>query len=184
MVIDDWKGRTETMDQNIVRLSGAEEALNAVFQNEKGEVISLYVGYRGSPFLESENFFHSPNVCIPSSGWKVLSEGKRRIPQVPNFGDVIVSKMIVEKMGSRQLVYFWFQTKNRFSHNVNINRLHLSIHALGRDNTHDLFIRPITEIGSSERMEDGEARLDEFVRHVMPVLLRFLREEQSQTGTR
>jgi exosortase D (VPLPA-CTERM-specific) len=187
MVIDDWKGRTETMDQNIVKLSGAEEALNAVFKNEKGEVISLYVGYRGSPFLESENFFHSPNVCIPSSGWKVLSIGKRRIPDVPNFGNVVVSEMVIERMGHRELVYFWFQTKNRFSHNVNINRFHLSLHAIGRDNTHDVFIRPIAEIGSSERVEDTKARLDGFVRAMMPALLGFLEEgqgkKQNQTGT-
>jgi EpsI family protein len=178
--IDVWKGRTESLDIDIVKQSGAEETLNAIFNNEKGDTISLYIGYRGSPFLESENFFHSPNVCIPSSGWKVLSMRKHPISGVLHFGNVIVSEMIIEKQDYKRLVYFWFQTKNHFSGNVNINRFHLSLHAISRDNTYDLFIRPIAEIGPSEKLEDAEARLDGFVREMMPVLLQFLKEKQVQ----
>jgi exosortase D (VPLPA-CTERM-specific) len=180
MTIGEWRGRVEAMDQEIVRLSGAEEALNAIFANPKGEVIYLYVGYRGSPFLESENFFHSPNVCIPSSGWSVLSTKKHRVSGVPGLMDVPMTEMITEKQGERRLVSFWFQTKNRVSDNVNINRLHLSLHAMSRDNTYDLFMRPIAEIRPSEKVEDAEARLDGFVREMMPVLLQFLKEKQVQ----
>lgn len=180
MSVGDWKARTEALDSTIVRLSGAEEALNLMFTNHKAEGISLYVGYRGSPFLESENFFHSPSVCIPSSGWKVLEAGKHRITGMPDFGDVEVSKMVIEKMGARRLVYYWFQTKNRLSDDVNINRLHLSLHAITRDNTYDLFIRPIAEIAPSESIGNAESRLDGFVREIMPVLLQYLKGNQVQ----
>jgi hypothetical protein len=89
--------------------------------------------------------------------------------------------MMIEKMGYRSLVYFWFQTKNRASHNVNINRYHLSLHAIARDNTYDLFIRPITPIRSAEGVEDAEKRMDQFVRDMMPALLQFLKEKQVTT---
>jgi exosortase D (VPLPA-CTERM-specific) len=179
MGISNWKGeRTGVIARDIIEQSGAEEAFNANYNGEKGGSISLYIGYRGAPFLESENFFHSPNVCIPSSGWKVISTKAHQIPGMENFGALEVSEMMIEKMGYRQLVYFWFQTKNRMSHDVNINRYHLSLHAIARDNTYDLFIRPITPINRDEKIEDAERRMDQFVRDMMPALLQFLKQRQ------
>ena len=176
MVLGNWKGHTELMDSDIIKKSGAEEALNATYEQVEGKGVSLYIGYRGSPFLESENFFHSPDVCIPSSGWNVLYVRKHQISGVPNFKNVTVRKMVIEKMGTRRLVYFWFQTKNRTSYDVNINRYHLSLHGIMRDNTYDLFIRPIMPLRQGEEIEDAEKIMDQFVQEMMPVLLQFLKE--------
>jgi len=52
------------------------------------------------------------------------------------------------------------------------------IHAMKRENTHDLFIRPITPIYPGESVEDAQKRMDQFVRDMMPVLLQFLKENQ------
>ena len=179
LVIGSWKGEpTEAIAKDIVKLSGAEEVLSVVYQKEEENKVSLYVGYRGSPFLESENFFHSPNICIPSSGWKVLDMKKHQISGIPNFGSVSVSEMVIEKMGYRQVLYFWFQTKSRTSNDVNINRYHLSLHAIMRDNTYDLFIRPITPLRQGEKVEYAEGRMDQFIREMMPALLQFLKEQK------
>jgi hypothetical protein len=51
------------------------------------------------------------------------------------------------------------------------------MHAIKRDNTYDLFIRPITVIGRTETIESAEERLDEFVREMMAALLKFLQEK-------
>jgi len=176
LVIDDWKAHnTERISSDIIEKSGAEDVFTAGYSNREEKAVSLYIGYRGSPFLESENFFHSPNVCIPSSGWKVVQKKTHHISGVPYFGTIPVSEMVIEKMGYRQLVYFWFQTKSRVSHNVNINRYHLSLHAIMRDNTYDIFIRPISQLYEGETIEDAEKRMDQFVKEMMPVLLQFLK---------
>jgi hypothetical protein len=86
--------------------------------------------------------------------------------------------MVSQKMGQKHLVYYWFQTKDRTSFDVNINRFHLAWHAMQRDNTHDLFIRPITHIQPTETIEDAEVRMDQFVRDMMVTLLKFLEENQ------
>lgn len=174
----DWQGRSQIVDPVIIHESGAEEAFSADYRNGSGEGVSLYMGYRSTAFLETENFFHSPTVCLPSSGFKVLDETTHLIPGVPKFGDLQVSKMIIESFGAKQLVYFWFQTKDKFSHDKNINRFQIAMHALQRDNTHALFIRPITAVGKSEALEAAEKRLDGFVRDMMGELLQFLDEKQ------
>jgi exosortase D (VPLPA-CTERM-specific) len=177
-----WEGRPESMDTEMIKLSGAEDVVNALYQTTDRKPISLYIGYRGSPFTESENFFHSPNVCLPSSGWKTISATKHKIEKVPRFGSIIVSKMLIEKAGEKQLVYYWFQTKNRTSHDVNINRFHLTLHALRRDNTYDLFIRPIAPISPGESIERAQQRMDGFVREMMGTLLQFMKEMQYEEG--
>jgi exosortase D (VPLPA-CTERM-specific) len=174
MSIQNWQGRIETMDPDIVRQSGAEDALNATYAGDGGEIVSLYIGYRASPFTESENFFHSPDVCMPSQGWQTLTSSEHRIDNVPKFERMQVRKMVIEKMGLKQLVYYWFQTKDHISASVHVNRYQLTRHALSRDNTYDLFLRPISPIRPGESVDTAEKRLDQFVRAMMGELLVFL----------
>ena len=173
-----WQGQSQPVDPEIIEESGAEEAFNGFYRNSgTGAGVSLYMGYRSTAFLATENFFHSPTVCLPMSGMEVKEESRRIIRGVPHLNELTVSKMVIESMGDRQLVYFWFQTKDQASHDKNINRFHLAMHAIKRDNTYDLFIRPITAIGRTETIESAEERLDEFVREMMAALLKFLQEK-------
>jgi EpsI family protein len=136
------------------------------------------MGYRSTAFLANENFFHSPTVCLPSSGWVEKEVKRRTIANVQHFDILEVTEMIIEQGGIKQLVYFWFQTKDKATYSKNINRFHLSLHAIRRDNTHDLFIRPITPVASNETIDDAEKRMDGFVREMMPILLQFLADKQ------
>jgi exosortase D (VPLPA-CTERM-specific) len=180
MAIGPWSGERLQIDPDIVTGSGAEEAFSAEYKGAQGKVVSLYIGYRGSPFMENENFFHSPNICLPSSGWDTLQLNPRRISQTPGLGVIRTTEMVIEQMKSRELVYFWFQTKKDTSANVNVNRFQLTLHALRRDNTYDLFIRPITPIYPDETVKDAEARMDGFVREMMPTLSQFLNARVKQ----
>jgi exosortase D (VPLPA-CTERM-specific) len=176
LVFSGWQGRSEVVDQEIVAKSGAEESFSGVYQNGKNEVVSLYVGYRSTAFMENENFFHSPTVCLPSQGWEVVRTTTRKISGVPAFPDLAVTEMVTENMGTRNIVYFWFQTKNLATYDKNINRFHLAMHAIQRDNTYDLFIRPIMPVLPNEKIEDTEKRMDRFVRDMMGTLIPFLKE--------
>lgn len=175
LTIGEWSGKKTLVDSEMISKSGAEDALSAEYKRAQDEIVSLYIGYRGSPFLENANFFHSPDVCLPSSGWKTLEIQKHTIDMVPEMGSLTVTSMVIEQAGLKQLVYYWFQTKNKTSHNVNINRFHLSLHALKRDNTYDLFIRPITPIPPGQTIYQAKERMDSFVRDMIDALNIFLK---------
>jgi exosortase D (VPLPA-CTERM-specific) len=174
MSIDRWSGQLESVDQEMVTQSGAEEAFSAEYRDGSGKAVSLYLGYRGSPFIESENFFHSPSICLPSSGWNTIELSKRVVTGVESYKPLTVTKMIIEQMGRKQLVYYWFITKDTSSYNVNRNRFDLAIHALLRDNTYDVFIRSITSVYQGESIEEAERRMDQFVRGMMKSIVQFL----------
>jgi exosortase D (VPLPA-CTERM-specific) len=173
---DGWRGTTQFLDAEIIEESGAEEAFSSLYRNTANETVQLYIGYRSTSFMENENFFHSPTVCLPSAGWKQLDLSTHVIPNVPVFGQLKVTKMLVEQMGIRKVVYFWFQTKNRSTENKNINRFHLTLHALKRDNTHDLFMRTITPVMPNESVDESQARMDGFVRSTLLIIQQFLAE--------
>ncbi len=173
-----WQGRSEPVDPEIIVQSGAEEAFSGVYGNDEYGAVSLYLGYRSTAFLSSGNFFHSPTVCLPSSGWTDLETSTHTIENVPRFNRLVVTEMVIANAGARQLVYFWFQTKDQATPDKNVNRFHLAMHALRRDNTHDLFIRPIAPIGPNEKIEDAEKRMDRFVSDMMAALFTFLQERQ------
>jgi len=175
---NEWEGQTRVVDAEIIDASGAEEAFSCDYINQKNHAVFLYMGYRSTAFLENVNFFHSPTVCLPSSGMKTISKSKRVINDVPVFETLPVTEMVMESMGEKLLVYFWFQTKNQATHDKNINRFHLALHAIKKDNTHDLFIRPITPVGKGESIEDARQRMDEFTRKMMGTLITFLQKNQ------
>ncbi len=174
-----WNGRANIVPPETISKSGAEEAFSAFYTDSAGQGVSLYIGYRGSAFLENENFFHSPTVCLPAAGWRIIDQSIHPIHGIPGYGELPVTRMVMEAMGSRKIVYFWFQTKNKLTYDKNINRYHLTIHAIRKDNTYDLFIRPITEVQPGEREADADRRLEAFVKEIMPVLRRFLEVSQS-----
>ena len=162
----------------IIIKSGAEESFSAFYQNSGKGPVSLYIGYRSTAFLSNENFFHSPTVCLPSSGWKILEESTHIISNVPVLGTIKVAQLIMDGAGQKHLLYFWFQTKDKTTHDKNINRFHLTLHALKRDNTYDLFMRPIAPMHPGESIENAQRRMDVFVRDMMGTLTQFLKEKQ------
>jgi EpsI family protein len=182
----DWTGRSEAVDPDIIVRSGAEEAFSGIYRNSKHDDVSVYLGYRGTAFLENENFFHSPTVCLPAAGLKEKEISTNKIKNVPVFRDLTVTKMIVDYLGRKHLVYFWFQTKNKATHDKNINRFHLALHAIRSDNTYDLFIRLMTPINSpgnalqkeEDQLKAAHQRLDNFSRDMMEVLFKFIEEKQ------
>lgn len=173
-----WQGHSEYVDPEIIIQSGAEESFSGIYQNDSGGVVSLYMGYRSSAFLSNDNFFHSPTVCLPSAGWITKEKSTHIIKAVPFFGDMKVTKMLIEKGLDKQLVYFWFQTKDTATHNKDINRFHLAVHAIKRDNTYDLFLRPVTPLQCNEPIGNAETRMDKFVRDMMGTMFGFLEERQ------
>jgi exosortase D (VPLPA-CTERM-specific) len=183
LTFENWEGRQESIDPEITEESGAEGAFSASYHSTAGESVSLYMGYRSSAFMENENFFHSPTVCLPSSGWKTIEKSRYTVADVPKFGKLTVTRMIMKSMGNRMLVYFWFQTKDQASYDKNIHRYHLARHAIKRDNTHALFIRPITMVQKNESLQDAEKRMDGFVRDMMAALFSFLADNQVEGGS-
>ena len=58
-----------------IEKSAVKDSFGGVYRNSKTDNVSLHIGYRSTAFLETENFFHSPTVCLPSSDWQEIGIG-------------------------------------------------------------------------------------------------------------
>jgi EpsI family protein len=86
-------------------------------QNRAG--IDVYVGYHASQVREEgggagENSIHPPAHCLPGSGWDIIDN--QTVPLVADglpHSDAKVKRLVIAKGETRQLVYYWYQSRGR-----------------------------------------------------------------------
>ena len=73
--ISDWSGRhAPDFDEKTLAVLGVSEYLNRVYQNPRGNPVSLYIGYYGSQ--RQGDTMHSPLNCLPGAdGRRCRSSG-------------------------------------------------------------------------------------------------------------
>lgn len=78
------------------------------YEGSDGNVINLYIGYYGT--ARGGRAEHLPQYCFTGQGWTIEKWDFTTI-NVPDREMFRVNRMIVNKGGMRQLVYFWFQSE-------------------------------------------------------------------------
>jgi EpsI family protein len=59
----------------------------------------------------SRSAIHTPNHCLPGSGWDVIGRAKVQLdlPGLPG-APALVNRLVIAKGEERALVYYWYQT--------------------------------------------------------------------------
>jgi EpsI family protein len=84
-----------------------EYILRDYVDEQHGRAINLFVAYFKS--LQNSYGPHSPRICLPGSGWQVISSKIASIP-VPGWpGGILVNQFAMEKSNQRILVLYWYQ---------------------------------------------------------------------------
>ena len=82
--------------------------LSRVYAND-GQRIAVYIGYHGLQRQGSN--IHSPLHCLPGGGWTVLEKTRVPLPGHPDGPQV--NRLIIGYGENRQLLYYWYQGRNR-----------------------------------------------------------------------
>ena len=132
--------------------------------------VNLYISYYESQ--RSGRAVHSPRVCIPANGWRILNLKTIEV-QLPGGARQWVNRAIVGYGNERSLVYYWFKQRNRTLTNEWLVKWDLFVDALTRHRTDGGMIRLTTGI-ALESAEDtdsaGDAALREVMASLAPVL--------------
>lgn len=78
MRIGAWEGHDIPIDANVLRVAGADDHVNRMYQDVRaGAAVNLYLAYTSQPVTM---LGHRPDVCYPANGWQHLATEEAEVP--------------------------------------------------------------------------------------------------------
>lgn len=172
--VNNWRGEEQAIEQVYLNQLKLDDYLMARYARPGDPgAIELYVAYYASQRKGSS--VHSPRACLPGGGWEIAEFDQQRIPEVMDeTGGLHVNRAVISLAGNRQLVYYWFQQRDRILTNEYMVKWYIFWDALTRNRTDGALIRLVTSVPEGASIEEADARLQEFIREVDPTLAYYL----------
>ena len=167
--LSEWRGIDgPAVEPDVARVLGADEYINRLYQNQRGEAVALWVAFYGSQ--QQGDAIHSPLNCLPGTGWTPVAHSRPTI----DVGGIRfpVNRYIVQKRGERQLVTYWFQGRGRAVASEYANKAYLLVDAVRLRRTDGALIRVVAPIHRNERAADAAAA--RFIAALHPSLAKWL----------
>ena len=108
----DWKTlREDPLDKDVVNTLRADELLSRTYvRTAGGAEASLFVAWFQSQRAGASQP-HSPQVCLPASGWTPQETGEIAVGTA--LGSIAVNRYVIANHGDRAVVLYWYQTPRR-----------------------------------------------------------------------
>ncbi|MFW0776173.1 MAG: VPLPA-CTERM-specific exosortase XrtD [Rickettsiales bacterium] len=174
-----WFGREQGLEQNVLDTLKLTDYFQANYTNQQtGNLVNLYVAYYNEQTKGAA--IHSPRSCIPGGGWEF--EGLKQV-EVPGVNHVsgaplVVNRVIIGLGEEKQLLYYWFEGRNRNITNEYLAKWYNFWDALTRSRTDGALVRVIIPVAKNQSMEEAEKDLVKFVRDFYPLLDDYVPGEQ------
>jgi len=176
--IGDWTGVSQAMEPEIIDTLDLSDYIIIDYRNPEGQLVNFYTAYYESQ--RKGESIHSPATCLPGSGWSFKDAGLQTLSS-PNAGfkPIRVNRAFMERSGSRELVYYWFQMRGRVLTSTYQLKIFVFWNALLHQRTDGALVRLITPVYGNEKLPQAEARLEGFAAQIVPLLDQFLPGEQA-----
>lgn len=152
MQSENWSGQEYFFPDQTYELLKADASTLRRYANSEGKELYLFISYFKSQKYGSQ--IHSPKNCLPGSGWKILSREKTRIKGSSGFS-LLVNRLLISDNQSKEVMYYWFQTRSGLVTSELGLKLDLVINSLKRAPTDAAFIRinlPLNEVSEKEAL--------------------------------
>lgn len=164
MLLGDWQGRRLPVDSEVIKAICSDADLSAEYVNPGHEPVSVWIAYYENQ--QTSVGVHSPFACLQGGGWKILkSEIVEVAPGLP------VNYLLMDYLGNRELVYYWFIQRGRWMTSEYLGKLFMGYDRLVSRRADGTLIRLITPAGNDDKL--ARERLTAFARLLIPVLPQF-----------
>jgi EpsI family protein len=172
-----WSGsKAADLDSRVLDVLGVDDYLNWTITRSSGQLLGLYVGYWGTQ--RHGDTIHSPLNCLPGSGWQPVS--RRTLPIEVTGPDgprtIFVNRIVIEKGLDRQLVLYWYQSRDRIVASEYAAKVYTVLDAIRYRRSDAAIVRIVSPVsdGSAGSEQDAERTAAAFVHDLFPVLPGFL----------
>ncbi len=174
-----WTGQDVPISSAVLEVLGKGDFLNRLYTQQAGMTvrtsgspsesapIQLFIGY--FPTQRTGQAIHSPQNCLPGSGWSFLSSG------VTNFTDATgkryrVGDYVISDGRLKQEVLYWYQSHGNSIASDYMAKLHMLADSIRLGRTDAALVRVITPIEPNEEPARAHERAVTFAKQVTPLL--------------
>jgi len=104
--LDGWRAIDLPLDQSVADMLRADANVQRAYLHPQGYVVQVYIGYYGTDRGGTPE--HTPDVCYPAQGWKVLRD---EVVSTGGPAAFDVREFEVAQAGEQDLVHFWYRTR-------------------------------------------------------------------------
>lgn len=132
-----------------------------------GLPVQLFIAY--FPTQRSGQSIHSPQNCLPGSGWTFLQSGITTFTD--NAGKTFrVGDYVISNGKDKQEVLYWYQSHGRSIASDYRAKLLMLTDAIRYGRTDAALVRLITPVSANEGLQQTHQRLIQFAQNVTPLL--------------
>ncbi len=174
-----WKlVQTGVIEQEVLDVLKADDILNGVYCNSgvpecsqtgRGAASLFVAAFRSQRTGKTP---HSPKNCLPGSGWVPLSSGELTI-DVGRPAPISVNRYIVAFGSDRQLVLYWYQSRDRTVASEYRAKFWVMADAIRYNRTDTALVRVIVPIANRDEAQ-AQATATDFVKSFYSTLLQYL----------
>ena len=167
VIIAGWTSTDVPISSDQLAVLGPGDYLMRDYRQGRGLPVNLFVAYY--PSQRSGDTIHSPQNCLPGSGWTPLKS--RRI-QIQQFGrtPATVNRYIVANRTEQMLVLYWYQAHGRITPSEYWAKVFLVQGAIKLNRTDGALVRIVIPFDSANGEAIAEERGLEFARQILPLL--------------
>lgn len=173
-----WHSEDLPISPESLEILGKGDFLNRVyFKNPRGAAASganaaslplqLFIAY--FPTQRSGQSIHSPQNCLPGSGWSFVHSGVTRFQDATG-KQYEVGDYVISNGRDKQEVLYWYQSHGRSIASDYKAKLLMVTDAIRYGRTDAALVRVITAVGPNEAPDAAHERLLAFAKTVTPLL--------------
>lgn len=166
-----WKGREGAFDKNIVDTLKFSDYITADYQHASDPFsVNFYSAWYQSQKKGAS--IHSPRSCIPGGGWRIQRIEQMDISGVKraNGQPLRVNRALIQKGDAVNVVYYWFEGRNRVITNEYVAKWFIFWDALTRSRTDGALIRVIASVPNGASIANADQHLQAFLQDFYPLI--------------
>ena len=172
LIVNGWFGREGGLDADTLDVLDLTDYFIANYREPGGSsrTINFYSAYYSSQ--RKGESIHSPASCLPGGGWRMVDLARYEVEGVSDsLGQpLIVNRSIIKMGNATQLVYYWFQGRNRIITNEYLAKWYIFWDSLTRNRTDGALVRLVTSVAADEDIAEADLRINRFLQGISPLL--------------
>lgn len=168
---DEWTGKEKGLDRATLEALDLTDYIMADYVKQDSNLaVNFYVAWYA---LQTKGqSIHSPSTCLPGGGWSfdVLEQVDVPLSGQAQGEAVSVNRVVMTLGEHRQLVYYWFQGRDRNITNEYLAKWYIFWDSLTRNRTDGALVRLVTYVPEGTDVAEADQRLNNFMSTFYPTL--------------